>query len=74
MSEWQPIESAPRDGTRVRLSHALDPNSQKVETFAPTYGVFEDGEWQCNNAFTCIDGYLRWQPTAWMPLPTPPTR
>jgi hypothetical protein len=65
---WQPISTAPQDGTRVRLAHELDPQSQKVDSPFITYGSFKDDRWQCNNAFVCIDHMLRWQPTHWMPM------
>lgn len=72
---WQPIGTAPQNGTRVRVAHELDPNSLKTDGLAPTTGVFKGGEWQCNNAFVCIDMTLRWQPTHWLPEQalSPPT-
>ena len=74
MENWQPIESAPKDGSRVLLAfdgtknrvhigHYLD--SQTVE-----YGkvVRTTSEWFC--------GFARYgevpEPTHWMPLPDAP--
>lgn len=60
---WQPIESAPKDGTRVLL----------VVTMRDFSGIshIHVGSWSRNN------GEWRWpvmyQPTHWMPLPAPPT-
>ena len=67
-SAWQPIGTAPRDGTRVRVAHSLDPHSLKIDAdFGQTFGSLTDGRWRCNNAFICIDGWLRWEPDLWLP-------
>lgn len=68
MSEWQPIETAPRDGTLVLLWWDGD--------FAPV-GFWQDG-WvytmtQARNLDgAVIDILLGYEPTHWMPLPEPP--
>lgn len=66
---WQPIMTAPLDGTRVRVGHELDPNSMKVDSIFKTTGAFDDEaqEWKCSSGFVCVDRYLRWQPTHWLP-------
>ncbi len=57
---WQPIDTAPKDRTRVLL-------------FVPPYGVStghysqEFGKWSCHSLLN-KDAV----PTHWMPLPTPP--
>ncbi len=67
MSEdWQPIETAPKDGSRQRVSHALDPSSQ-TGRLSPAFGRYVDGRWECNQGFVCTDGFLRWHPTHWLP-------
>lgn len=67
MDKWQPIETAPKDGTEILgwvygerwAVCKYHKNSMfKVEGFA-TYG------WD--------DGYEWADPTHWMPLPDPPT-
>ncbi len=72
MTEWQPIETAPKDGTRVRLAHSLDPQSLTMNSKFGTYGMFQEDKWVCNNAFVCVDHIMRWEPTHWMPIPAPP--
>jgi len=59
MSEWQPIETAPKDGTIIIVS-------------APAVGAarwsrFRDieGYWEWFSGGTCDPDY-------WMPLPSPP--
>lgn len=57
--EWQPIETAPKDGTFVLAYRPCDPY------FEPMY--FNDGIWHW------FDGDSpSFQPTHWMPLPDPP--
>ena len=69
---WQPIETAPKDG-------------DKIDLYDPIYGRFIDVEW-CHSSPLHPDGHwvkdvldysgtdLSWlEPTHWMPLPTPPT-
>lgn len=62
MSEWQPIETAPKDETDVVLYF----ESGKV----PRVAGFYRGEWLC-----ALHGCeLQEHPTHWMPLPPPPTK
>lgn len=61
-SEWLPIETAPRDGTRVLV--AGDPDNP-----TPMIG------WRGDDIVTpgCFDtSYGNWWPTHWRPLPAPP--
>jgi hypothetical protein len=61
MSEWQPIETAPKDGTDLLLWW---PYWSKI----PVHGYWSLGEWASLSAISEGDG-----PTHWMPLPAPPT-
>jgi hypothetical protein len=69
---WQPIETAPKDGTRV-LAYWPDcygnHSACQVETW---FGPWAKGNsqmvWQ--SAFEWADGHN--EPTHWMPLPAPP--
>ena len=75
MSDWQPIETAPRDGTRVLLWF---PFTLTVEV----PGIAWIGLWAQRETDEA-DGNVCWiepehrdeclgEPTHWMPLPEPP--
>lgn len=75
MMEWQQIETAPKDGTRVYVAHELDRQSMsKSKYFGLNTGSYEDGVWQPSAFFMCSDGMLRRNPTHWMPLPEPTSK
>lgn len=70
MSEWQPIETAPKDGTEVLLFFVSD-----VPWQASSKGICigfwgDDG----SNAWYAFesDSNALGNPTHWMPLPPPP--
>lgn len=81
MSEWQPIESAPKDGTRIL---AYDPEGLDSPVYAVvrwyTYEgeVFEEaGDGLYRKVIyetSWWDGasYTPFHATHWMPLPSPP--
>lgn len=59
--KWQPIETAPRDGTRVLIY-----NGEDVLEARYCFGCWQDpvySEWM---------GDVAGKPTHWMPLPEPP--
>jgi hypothetical protein len=60
---WQPIETAPKDGTRV-VFYESGKKVKMGEHIRP-----EDG-W-CVVGWKCTNGNFH-RPTHWMPLPTPP--
>ena len=63
MSEWQPIETAPKDGTAVLVYDG------KITT-AEWYGL--GGYWSlCRVGAWAEDSET--DPTHWMPLPDPPS-
>lgn len=68
MGEWQPIETAPRDGTRIRLWH-----NQSHEGYATT-GEWDGKEWTMCNYFISTDRRMFTQPNVWLPLPPPSAR
>lgn len=71
MTEWQPIETAPKDGTAIL---AFMPDAAEQFRIMPIEMLdFNDGDgpqwWQAD----VDDGYpLEVTPTHWMPLPQPP--
>ena len=71
-TDWQPIETAPRDGTQVYLFHsgALF----QGQTFTPK-GRWNDAaqEWEMScYPFSKCGRFLITKPNLWMPLPTLP--
>lgn len=79
MSEWQPIETAPKDGTRIILAqnggvevgswHAED--SGYYETISSTASERKQRWVQTSDGYwTGLDEI--YDPTHWMPLPSPP--
>ena len=77
---WQPIETAPKDGTQVLLSNGTD--VEQGWWIHDEGGIIEhrdmDGRY---TGQTESDGFIGWwdvsgcmqpEPTHWMPLPIPP--
>ena len=74
MSEWQPIETAPKDGAAVLIYQPADTDNDlpaviQVARYEAT--LFEP------NIFRWIEAegeqYETYSPTHWMPLPAPPS-
>lgn len=59
--QWMPIDSAPRDGTVVIVYRT------EFKGYIPRIGedYYKDNKWTHSNIY--------YQPTHWMPLPSPPT-
>ncbi|CAB4199921.1 Domain of unknown function DUF551 [uncultured Caudovirales phage] len=69
LTKWQPIETAPRDGTRVLIGWAgcyPSRNHVRIARFAVPVGYKNRGWTDDDNEGRCIT------PTHWMPLPKPP--
>lgn len=69
---WQPIETAPKDGTWVDLwcGERDGYPAGRFENMS-----FRGGEWRHPSFFSHSDSYgtpLAAMPTHWMPLPEPP--
>ena len=74
-SEWQPIETAPKDGTSILVFGK--PSEVKGAIIFRKLGAFTAYFDACDDAF-CLSG-ATWMgpfinPTHWMPLPTPPVQ
>lgn len=83
MSEWQPIETVPRDGTEVILAKGDRVSSgafivwkQSDSEFSSTGVYLGEVEYDSGESFGTWDGGFcdDDQPTHWMPLPAPPTK
>ena len=73
-SEWLPIESAPKDGTRVIgcVFDAKDLYHRKPEDRQIVTMAFLLGEWICDPNEASEYGPDVLAPIAWQPLPQPP--
>ena len=70
MSDWHPIETAPKDGRRL-LMFSEDEDYEDCD-LTPQIGLWRDGQWLIAWDFTPMDGDVFKLPTHWMPLPEPP--
>ncbi|MDB5707875.1 MAG: hypothetical protein JWN66_4991 [Sphingomonas bacterium] len=68
MSEWRPIETAPKDGTWLLLGDFKEADEDQHDVGA---AHFDDGKW---TAPFLPDWYWRgkFAPTHWQRLPSPP--
>lgn len=75
MAEWQPIASAPRDGTVILLAKQRSiPTSWEVYAgfYDPNDGAFN---WQFFDGQNELNGWRddeRWGPSHWTAMPSPP--
>ncbi len=65
---WQPIETAPKDGTPILIFSAERCTSCPPKTAGMGTAYWCGGYWGITNQFYP----LRHKPTHWMPLPEPP--
>jgi len=73
MSEWQPIETAPKDGTPVLVcggTATLPCEWENIPIQEATIACFHNRQW--NGDVTTDGNCWRLNPDYWMPLPTPP--
>ena len=79
MSEWQPIESAPRDGTLIRVGWKFPNDQEMQEWFTMRWGhIHRNGLFPGQvGMWVAPDGSLTWNdtdngggPTHWLPVPT----
>jgi hypothetical protein len=62
MTDWQPIETAPKDGTHILIYDAYG------ECSVVYWFTYDNG----NDCGWTYDGGDRFDPSHWMPLPDPP--
>lgn len=67
MSNWQPIETAPKNGTEV-LTWGVR-RGMDIAVYDPG-SENEEYAWTCTSSGMSLDHESR--PTHWMPLPEPP--
>lgn len=65
MSEWQPIETAPKDGTRIVLATS---DTAYAGRWAESQYI---GMWWMSGDYVAAFSKMN-PPTHWMPLPQPP--
>lgn len=77
MNRWQPIETAPKDGTKVLLCQATDADGNPILDKA--WGIFVqvaawwgDGDGWIVYCSMVRDPGVHFTPTHWMPLPSNP--
>lgn len=71
MTSWQPIETAPKDGSDILV--AIDGKCRVVHWHDSAYPLHKRGlhfPWVCQSG---QNAYLDTVPTHWQPLPEPPT-
>lgn len=66
MSEWQPIETAPKDGTVIAVWNPQQPDLVRYARFG--HFTLNHREW-----LTLRGTAMTWVPTHWIELPDPPT-
>lgn len=66
--EWQPIETAPKDGTEVLLWIDDDEESPRKGHWEPRLSLNRPHKW------SVAYGWCEDKPTHWMPLPAPPRK
>lgn len=67
--DWQPIETAPKDGTLILIYEKVTPRGADVDFRVWITYWHSDGEWR---SATCANSVETFEPNYWMPLPKPP--
>lgn len=69
MSEWKPIETAPKDGTAVDLWIVAGKFNRRVADCR-----YVDDGWICHEGYIGQRFWPSAEPTHWMPLSEPPVQ
>lgn len=70
MSEWQPIETAPKDGTEILLCFGSNVMSGQWDD--QRYRKMPNPYWRGVKDYMGVMWFRANQPKCWMPLPPPP--
>lgn len=70
MSEWQSIETAPRDGTRILATGGGLANEVEIVSYNERVGAWNTENYTLDDRDDEAEGYNR--PHHWMPLPQRP--
>ena len=74
MKQWQPIETAPKDGTLFRARHSYVYNGRTRYLHRKTHwGKTSHINWYGWCYGNDAENINLWEPTHWMPLPDPPS-
>ena len=74
MTEWKPIETAPKDGTHILAYGKVVPDADDDEVITAVYwdsSCILCHYWALVAVFSWVEGD-DFYPTHWMPLPNPP--
>lgn len=71
MADWQKIETAPKDGTRILAYDFADADDTQPQIVLWSTIDGKEG-WYVSWDHTPLDGSLWNPPTHWQPLPSPP--
>lgn len=72
MSEWKPIETAPKDGTEILLLEYLSEDDYG-SVDRGCWGFVETSDYNGEKIYDWLSNYGHIEePTHWMPLPEPP--
>lgn len=72
-AEWQPIETAPKDGTTILIARNLDPFGW-IRGYATWQNLSRLGGGWISHGFGVFGELGLAEPTHWQPLPPPPSR
>ena len=74
MSQWQPIETAPKDGTPILVFSPYEVRTEPTNVIVAKFERHGSQEWwgYCENLIADVQGMIDPEPTHWMPLPSPP--
>jgi len=72
-TEWQSIETAPKDGTEIILCYYWNAD-QSLKFIKSTHWSDNDKNWKTFSEFFISNIEQHFTVTHWMPLPNPPTK